>query len=145
MPQSQSPKQAPNELAKQLHKLALEAQKNSYSPYSHKKVGASLILGNGKTYSGANIENASYGATICAERTAIFKAISENPGAKIKEICVVTDAKPAWAPCGLCRQVLVEFTSPDALVHIAGTGSIEKTISMKELVPLAFSPEDLKN
>ena len=90
-------------LQNQLLEMAKAALKFSYSPYSNKKIGASLVLSNGKTYSGCNIENASYGGTVCAERVAIWKAYSENPtDFKIKEIVVVSEAENPWPPCGMC-------------------------------------------
>lgn len=90
----------------------------SYSPYSHKKIGASILLSNGQLYSGCNIENASYGGTVCAERVAIWKAFSENSSdVKITEVCVASDEQTPWPPCGFCLQVLSEFAAPGYKNH----------------------------
>lgn len=90
--------------------LAKEALKYSYSPYSDFAVGAALITDSGKMYTGCNIENSSYGATNCAERTAVFKAVSEGEK-KIKKIAIVSSSGQKTPPCGICRQVLSEFMS----------------------------------
>lgn len=124
---------------------ALAAQKFSHSPYSRHKVGSALILDNGKIYSGTNIENASYGGTVCAERVAIWKAFSENKNCKITEIVVVSDAPEPWPPCGFCRQVLAEFANPETLIHVADSKSILQTYKFKELLPEAFTPNYLKS
>ncbi len=112
-----------------LPKLAKEASKNAYSPYSKYKVGAALLTKCGKIYTGCNIENASYGATICAERTAMVKAISE--GCKSFVALAVTD----W-PCGICRQFMYEF-SPDMIVMCK-----DKEYTLRELLPEGFRLED---
>jgi cytidine deaminase len=124
-----------------LFELALEARNKSYSPYSHAHVGAAVLLENGHTFTGTNIENASYGATVCAERVAIWKAVSETGSAIIKEITVVT--KDGWPPCGLCRQVLAEFGEPTTLIHVADLKGVQKTWTLKELLPEAFTSTHL--
>ncbi len=128
--------------------LILEAQsalKFSYSPYSNKKIGASLQLTNGKVYSGCNIENASYGGTVCAERVAIWKAFSENTSSeKISEIVVASHEKEPWPPCGFCRQVMAEFSTPETIVRLVNLDQTEKTFKFKDLFPEAFKPEHLK-
>lgn len=129
----------------QLFQEARRAGQAAHSPYSGKKVGAALRLANGKVYSGANIENASFGATVCAERVAVWKAMSENPGAKVSEIAIHTDADAPWPPCGLCRQVLAEFADPTLKVHVANEKGIQKTYLFSELFPEAFSPHFLKS
>ena len=93
-----------------LRKLAIEASKNAYSPYSKAMVGSALITSDGSIYSGCNVENASYGGTICAERVAILKAVSDKK-MKLKKIYVYT--KEGWPPCGMCRQVMSEFADKD--------------------------------
>lgn len=123
---------------------ALAARKFSHSPYSQHKIGAALLLDNGKIYSGTNIENASYGGTVCAERVAVWKAFSENQNCKISEVLVVSDAKNPWPPCGFCRQVLAEFCKPDTLVHVANTDGIHRSFKFKDLLPEAFTPDFLK-
>ncbi|NLY46198.1 MAG: cytidine deaminase [Tissierella sp.] len=125
---------------KELIKLALDAQKKAYVPYSKFRVGAAVLMDDGKVYSGCNIEIASYSPTLCAERTAIFKAISEG-STKIKEIAVVGDADPTF-PCGVCRQVIREF-GKDATVIIANSEDDYKEYTLDELLPNSFGPEDL--
>ena len=90
---------------------AIKARENAYSPYSHFAVGAALLCEDGTLYEGCNIENASYGLTNCAERTAIFKAVSEGH-TKFKALAVVADTEGPCAPCGACRQVMAEFKIP---------------------------------
>lgn len=120
--------------------VARAAQKNSYSPYSKFAVGAALITGNGKIFAGCNVENASYSATVCAERTAIGSAVVDgecNPIAMV----VLTDADHPIAPCGTCRQVLAEFCDDIPILLIDGGGRRRLT-SLSELLPLQFSGED---
>jgi cytidine deaminase len=126
----------------QLFTAAKTAREKAYSPYSTFKVGAAIELENGKIYSGTNIENASYGGTACAERVAIWKGISEDGAQKIKEVCVVTPS--GWPPCGMCRQVIAEFATPNTLIHVCDLNSVIKTYKMLELLPEAFMPEHLK-
>lgn len=125
---------------KELIKKALEAQKMSYSPYSNFSVGAAVLTKDGKVYTGCNIEIASYSPTICAERTAIFKAISEG-SQRIQKIAVVGDANPTF-PCGVCRQVIREF-GKDAEVIIANSEDEFSIYTINELLPHSFGPEDL--
>src|SRR4051794_18812564 len=99
----------------ELYQVALKVRENSHSPYSHCKVGAALKTSTGKIFAGCNVENASYGASICAEQSAIVKAVSELGPIQIREILVVTDATPPWSPCGICRQVIAEFGSEMAV------------------------------
>lgn len=126
---------------KELCALAVKAMDNSYSPYSSFRVGAALLTADGKVYTGCNIENASYTPTVCAERTAFFKAVSEGErefamiaiaggkGGKIEDIC---------PPCGVCRQVMAEFCTPDfPVLLVKGGGEYEK-YSLSELLPLSF-------
>ncbi len=124
----------------ELIKKAFEAQKMAYVPYSNFHVGAALVTEDGSVYTGCNIEIASYSPTICAERTAIFKAISEGHK-KIKSIAVVGDANPTY-PCGVCRQVIREF-GHDATVIIANSPEDYKEYTIDELLPHSFGPEDL--
>ena len=132
--------------------LILEAKKareKSYAPYSRFKVGAALLTKNGKLYHGCNIENASYSPTNCAERTAFFKAISEGER-EFEKIAIVggmegTNADELCAPCGVCRQVMMEFCKPEEFKVILADGK-DKCIelTLKELVPYGFSPENLQ-
>ena len=119
---------------------AIVARDKTYSPYSHFGVGAALLCEDGTIYEGCNIENASYGLTNCAERTAIFKAVSEGQ-TKFKALAVVADTEGPCAPCGACRQVMAEFKIP---IIIMGNlmGNI-KIVSMKELLPFSFSESEL--
>jgi len=123
-----------------LIRLAMEAKEKAYVPYSNFHVGAALVTEDGSVYTGCNIENASYTPTVCAERTAIFKAISE--GHKIiKKIVVVGDNNPTF-PCGVCRQVIREF-GKDAIVIIARNVDEYKEYTLDELLPNSFGPEAL--
>ena len=125
--------------------MAREAMAFSHSPYSHKKIGASLRLSNGKTYSGCNIENASYGGTVCAERVAIWKAFSENlVDQKIIEVVVASNEDSPWPPCGFCRQVLAEFCTPETKIKLINLQAVEVNYIFKDLFPEAFRPEHLK-
>lgn len=119
---------------------AIVAREKTYSPYSHFSVGAALVCEDGSIYEGCNIENASYGLTNCAERTAIFKAVSEGR-TKFKALAVVADTEGPCAPCGACRQVMGEFNIP---IIIMGNlkGDIE-VVSTEALLPFSFSSTDV--
>ena len=118
--------------------LARQAMENSYSPYSHFPVGAALHCVDGRIFQGCNIENASFGLSNCAERTAVFKAVSE--GAREFDLLAIAAKTMAW-PCGACRQVLAEF-APDLRVMITWEDQVrEKTL--RELLPENFGPKDL--
>lgn len=131
-------------LKSKLIDIALEARNFSHSPYSTKKIGAAIQLDNGKIYSGCNIENASYGGTVCAERVAIWKAFSENSKpVKIKSVVVSSDESSPWPPCGICRQVIAEFATPDTEIILVNTAKKEITMSFAELFPFAFEPKHL--
>ena len=120
-----------------LLKLAKEAMTNSYSPFSKFRVGAALRTKDGKIFTGCNVENASYGLTVCAERTAVFKAVSEGY-TEFEEIMIVTsNPDNPTSPCGACRQVLAEFNK-ELPVHLEG----KVTYNLKELLPYAFSGKD---
>lgn len=119
---------------------AIKARENAYSPYSHFAVGAALLCEDGTLYEGCNIENASYGLTNCAERTAIFKAVSEGH-IKFKALAVVADTEGPCAPCGACRQVMAEFKIP--LIIIGNLMGNIKIVTMEELLPFSFSECDV--
>ena len=117
--------------------IAIDTLKNSHSPYSKFQVSACLVGKSGKIYTGINVENASYGAAICAERTAITKAVSE--GEKQFELIVITSSGENYAyPCGICRQVMVEF-SPDMKVIVAKSVDDFKIHTASELLPYYFT------
>ena len=124
---------------KELVSIAFEAMKMSYSPYSHFKVGAALLCDDGSVYSGCNIENASYGATNCAERTAIFKAVSEGKR-DFRMLAVVGDEFAL--PCGICRQVIAEFCGGDFPIIVASEKETKK-FTLSELLPSAFSGDSM--
>lgn len=133
---------------KELIRLALEAREMSYSPYSKYMVGAALLTKNGKVYKGCNIENASYTPTNCAERTAFFKAVSEGER-QFEAIAVVGGYKGApkdYAyPCGVCRQVMMEFCNPKKFRVISAVSEdeyIEETL--EQMLPHGFGPSNLQ-
>lgn len=132
---------------KQLMGFAIVARHMAYAPYSGYKVGAALITEDDQLFTGSNIENASYGATCCAERTAVFKAVSEGH-LKVKTIAISGgkgDELNMAYPCGICRQVLREFADPKKLRVLVGTSSDNFTIhSLEELLPDSFGPEALE-
>ena len=115
---------------------ARESMKYAYAPYSNFKVGAALLTENEKIYIGCNIENISFGATNCAERTAVFKAVSEGEKA-FKAIAIVSSAGKFTPPCGICRQVLPEF-SEDMDIILADKDDNIKIIKLNELIPFSF-------
>ncbi len=133
---------------KDLCRLALEARKNAYAPYSGYRVGAALVTKSGKVYLGCNIENAAYTPTVCAERTAFFKAISEGE-TEFDAIAVAggngDTVKGAFPPCGVCRQVIAEFCDDDfRILTVSGEDTFDE-YTLKELLPLAFSPKNLED
>lgn len=115
---------------------AREAMEYAYAPYSNFKVGAAIMTESGKIYTGCNIENISFGATNCAERTAVFKAVSEGEKA-FKAIAIVSSAGKFTPPCGICRQVLSEF-SKDMDIILADKDDNIKIIKLNELIPFSF-------
>ena len=132
---------------KELYFEAVKAMGNSYSPYSSCKVGAALLTKGGKLFTGTNIENAAFSPTICAERVAVFKAISE--GEKNFSKIAVVGGKDGiingiFAPCGVCRQVLREFCSDDFQIILGENEKDFKVVTLKELLPLSFSPDNVR-
>lgn len=127
---------------KLLIKKALEAKEKAYVPYSGFHVGSALITDTGKIYTGCNIESASYTPTICAERTAISKAVSEG---ELNIVAIAVTGDSEWTyPCGVCRQVMREF-GKDMLVIVVKSEDEYKEYSLNELLPYSFGPEDLKH
>jgi cytidine deaminase len=130
---------------KKWHQLAVKVRDKAYAPYSKYQVGSAIVLKSGEVFTGCNVENASYGGTNCAERTAIFKAVSEKGKIQITDVVVVVDEKEAWPPCGFCRQVISEFAIPGKTkVHLANLKGIQKTLEFSELMPFTFSQKNLK-
>ncbi len=128
----------------ELHAKALHARTHSHSPYSGHKVGAALRLSTGQVFTGCNVENASYGGTVCAERVAIWKSVSEIGTIQIEDVVVVSDADAAWPPCGFCRQVMAEFSYAGTMVHLANIKSIQRSLKFDELFPESFRPSHLE-
>ena len=121
---------------KALIDMALKAMENAYAPYSGFKVGAALLCSDKKVYTGCNIENSSYGASNCAERTAIFKAVSEGER-EFEKIAIVSSWGDFTFPCGICRQVLSEFMYDKTVVLFSEKGGIRE-FKVKDLLPEAF-------
>ena len=129
-----------DEIRQKLVQQAIGARRWAYVPYSHYAVGAALLTASGRVYDGVNIENAAYPVTVCAERVAIFKAVSEGER-QFEAIAVVTSN--GGSPCGSCRQVLSEF-GLDTLVIIADeTGAVHQELTVSQLLPGAFTPSSL--
>jgi cytidine deaminase len=124
-----------------LRSLAQFASKNAYSPYSTALVGCALETSDGSIYTGCNIENASYGGTICAERVAIVKAVSDKK-MLLRKIYVYTEK--GWPPCGLCRQVISEFADKNCEVIMGDELGKEIVMKFSDLMPLSFTPDHLK-
>ncbi len=127
---------------KELVRLAIEAREKAYVPYSKFKVGAAMKMEDGSVFTGCNIENASYGATNCAERTAIFKAVSEGHTI-MKKIAIVGDMLAFTAPCGICRQVIAEFAAKDIEIVLIKNQDEYIVKTLEEILPGAFTKEDL--
>ena len=131
----------------QLVREALEAMHFAYVPYSGFTVGAALLTKSGKVYRGCNIENAAYGPSNCAERTAFFKAVSEGER-EFAAIAVVGgkdgDAADIFPPCGVCRQVMQEFCGPDFEIHMQKAGGGVFTVKLPELLPFGFTKDSME-
>ncbi len=127
----------------ELIREAFRALENAYAPYSHYHVGACVLAKDGRTFYGANIENASYGATVCAERSAVFGAYSNGCRKDdIEAIAIVSDGGRLGAPCGMCRQVLCELLNQDTPIYLSN-GTEEKDTNSAELLPMQFTMEDV--
>ena len=134
--------------SKQLLMEAKKAREKAYAPYSHHKVGAALLTKSGKVYHGCNIENAGFTPTVCAERTAFFKAVydGEREFSKIAVVGAIDDDKVdnLCAPCGVCRQVMMEFCEPESFVIVMANGEDKIVeILLKDLLPYGFGPNNL--
>ena len=131
-------------MVERLVKLAIEAQENSYSPYSHFKVGCALLTKSGKIYKGCNVENAAYGPSNCAERTAIFSAVA-NGDREFEKIAIICGNGDVFgSPCGVCRQVINEF-NPNMEVILVKRNGETKSFLASELLPEAFGPKNIEN
>jgi cytidine deaminase len=126
-----------------LRDLAIKSSKNAYSPYSNAAVGSAVLTDTGEYFSGCNIENASYGGSVCAERVAIWNAISANNSIKIKLIYVYTTT--GWPPCGFCRQVMAEFADKNLKIIIGNINGDLETINFEHLLPHQFNQSKLLN
>lgn len=130
-------------LLEKIWREAREAREKAHAPYSNFFVGAAVQTLDGKIYSGCNVENASYGATVCAERIAIFKAVSEGHK-KFLRVAIVSDSKGrAVPPCGMCLQVMAEFCDPTAEIILATPKRIERTYKLSDLLPSIFTKDFL--
>ena len=127
----------------ELIRLAFEAREAAYAPYSHFRVGACLKTESGAYYLGANIENAAFTPTNCAERTAMFKAVFEGER-EFEGIAIISDCLNYTSPCGVCRQVLAEFCDPDMPVICADRDGNYKAFELQELIPMAFTKKDME-
>jgi cytidine deaminase len=127
----------------QLIDLAKKAREKAYVPYSNFPVGAALLLADGEVVTGCNIENAAYPLCNCAERTAIFKAVSEGK-TNFKQLAVVADTEGPVSPCGSCRQVMVEFFNPETPVILTNLKDDVKVMTVAELLPFSFTKGDLQ-
>lgn len=124
---------------------AIKARTKAYIPYSHFGVGAALLDQEGHVHHGCNIENAAYGPTNCAERTALFRAIADgHKVGSFKAIAIVADSESPVSPCGVCRQVMMELCAPDMLVILGNMKGEMVETTVRDLLPGAFGPEDLK-
>ena len=130
-----------DETKEQLISRALAVRSWAYAPYSKYQVGASLLASSGKIYDGVNVENAAYPSTICAERTALVKAVSE--GERQFETLVVA-TENGGSPCGSCRQMFAEFGLDITILIVNGEGKVLQETSLKELLPMAFTPASLR-
>ena len=128
-------------LTDSLISAARSVQARAYAPYSHFRVGAALESSDGKVFLGCNVENASYGLTICAERSAVFAAVSAG-ATRFRRAVVVSDVDPPAAPCGACRQVLAEFGLDLPIDGVGPQGTVSWRLS--DLLPAAFGPEQLR-
>ena len=127
----------PGSLQTRLLRSAKKVMKNAHAPYSKFRVGAAILLSNGKVFTGCNVENASYGMTNCAERTAIFSAVAQlGPKIEIRAVSVVNDQDVPCSPCGACRQVIYEF-GPDATIFFQGVDG-PRQAHITELLPEGF-------
>jgi len=122
-----------------LFEAATQARQHAYAPYSSFRVGAAALTEDGQIFSGCNVENASYGLSVCAERSAIFRAVCELGKPKLLALAIVADTRTPSPPCGMCRQVMAEFAGPDLPVRSRNLRGREKRYRLGRLLPDAFS------
>ena len=132
---------ADDPVVQEMRVAAEAAMKNAYCRYSKFRVGAAVLSDDDEIFAGCNVENASYGLTMCAERNAIFQAVAQGLR-KLKAVVIVTPTNTATPPCGACRQVLNEF-GPEAELFVFGTGNVAQQFKLSDLLPNAFGPENL--
>jgi len=137
-----TPTNIPENILKELKKAAKTVSQSAYAPYSHFPVGAAVLTDSGEIYSGCNVENASLGLTICAERNAIFQAVAHGTR-QIRAVVIYTPTSTPSAPCGSCRQVINEFGSK-TVIYSTCDGKEVLHSDTKTLLPQAFGPDDLK-
>lgn len=131
--------------SKELVKKAIEARNLSYSPYSNFAVGAALLCKDGKVFAGANIENASYPLCMCAERNALYNALMNGyKKSDFVALAIVADTEEVCSPCGACRQVISELFPRDGKIYLSNMKGDMKETNIDELLPFAFSGEDLQ-
>ncbi|HHT70141.1 MAG TPA: cytidine deaminase [Firmicutes bacterium] len=130
-----------NQKEQELVTAARAAREQAYAPYSNYRVGAALRTASGAIFTGCNIENAAYGATVCAEQVAVFKAVSAGERDFVA-LAVAASGEDVASPCGTCRQVLAEFV-PDLILYLTGSSGAVETATLKELLPRAFGPAHL--
>lgn len=128
-------------IVEEMRMAADAAMKNAYCRYSKFRVGAAVLSDDGEIFAGCNVENASYGLTMCAERNAIFQAVGRGLR-KLRAVVIVTPTDTATPPCGACRQVINEF-GPAAEIFVFGRGSVARQWKLSDLLPDAFGPENL--
>lgn len=131
-----------SDISDKLIKSASQVREKAFAPYSNFKVGSAVVTKDGKVFTGCNVESASYGLTVCAERVAIWKAVSEGE-TELEQMAVVADTEQLTPPCGVCRQIIWEFCG-DVPVTMANLRGDSETIQMKELLPRAFDMKFLK-
>jgi len=122
---------------KELLAAARKARRKAYAPYSNFRVGAAVLGGNGRIYSGCNVENASFGLTCCAERSAVFAMVADGEK-RLREVLVIGESAEFLPPCGACRQVLAEFAAPEAQVHMCNAKGTCRSTTVGELLPFIF-------
>jgi cytidine deaminase len=135
-----------NEWIENAFQAARETRARAHAPYSKFLVGAAVKpTGHDQLFSGCNVENASYGGTVCAERVALFNMVAAIGHQAIDFIVLITDTDPAAPPCGFCRQVMAEFAQTDFDVHLANLSGIQKTVHFSELLPFPFDESSLND